>query len=169
MLPRRLPTPASPAPSEVCPWVSRFPTSSFLQIPSRDGHPCFRLYLSRYRADLGLAPLRNVRRQAHCKQPPDIAIIPGDYSISGGLPHTQSAFCDSLRNTFNRPFETAFLCTNGQNGCRSSRRIPVSSSPAAVPRPPGPIFLNSSNPVRSMIYPICSFPPGASGEIYSFT
>ena len=50
---------------EVCPWVSNFPTSSFLQIPSHDGHPCRRLTLSRYRADLGLAPLRNVRRQAH--------------------------------------------------------------------------------------------------------
>src|SRR5699024_6366690 len=47
------------------PWVSRFPTSSFLQIPPHDGHPCLRLCLSRYRADLGLAPLRNVRRQAH--------------------------------------------------------------------------------------------------------
>ena len=32
------------------------------------GHPCLRLYLSRYRADLGLAPLRNVRRQAHHKK-----------------------------------------------------------------------------------------------------
>ena len=50
---------------EVCPWVSRFPTSGFLQIPPRDGHPCLRLYPSHYRADLGLAPLRNVRRQAH--------------------------------------------------------------------------------------------------------
>ena len=50
---------------EVCPWVSRFPTSGFLQIPSHDGHPCLRLYPSHYRADLGLAPLRNVRRQAH--------------------------------------------------------------------------------------------------------
>ena len=50
---------------EVCPWVSSFPISGFLQIPPRDGHPCLRLYPSHYRADLGLAPLRNVRRQAH--------------------------------------------------------------------------------------------------------
>ena len=46
-----------------------FPTSSFLQIPPRDGHPCFRLYPSHYRADSGLAPVRNVRRRAHCKSP----------------------------------------------------------------------------------------------------
>ena len=50
---------------EVCPWVSKFPTSGFLQIPPHDGHPYLRLYPSRYRADLELAPLRNVRRQAH--------------------------------------------------------------------------------------------------------
>ena len=50
---------------EVCPWVSRFPTSSFLQICSHLQHPCLRLYPSHYRADLGLSPLRNVRRQAH--------------------------------------------------------------------------------------------------------
>lgn len=54
---------------EVCPWVSMFPTSGFLQIPPNDGHPCLRLYPSRYRADLGLSPLRNVRRQAHKKKP----------------------------------------------------------------------------------------------------
>ncbi|MDD3362691.1 MAG: histidine kinase, partial [Hespellia sp.] len=42
-----------------------FLASSFLQIPSRDGHPCLRLYPSHYRADSGLAPVRNVRRQAH--------------------------------------------------------------------------------------------------------
>ena len=53
---------------EVCPWISSFPTSGFLQIPPHSGHPCLRLYPSRYRADLGLSPLRNVRRQAHiCK------------------------------------------------------------------------------------------------------
>ena len=50
---------------EVCPRVSTFPESSFLQIPSRDGHPCFRLYPSHYRADSGLSPVRNVRRRAH--------------------------------------------------------------------------------------------------------
>ena len=33
---------------------SMFLTSSFLQIPSHDGHPCFRLYPSHYRADSGL-------------------------------------------------------------------------------------------------------------------
>ncbi|MGF7085716.1 hypothetical protein M2148_002675, partial [Lachnospiraceae bacterium PF1-4] len=31
------------------------------------GHPCLRLYPSHYRADCGLTPVRNVRRQAHCK------------------------------------------------------------------------------------------------------
>ena len=50
---------------EICPWVSRFPTSGFLQIPPHDGHPCLRLYPSHYRADSGLSPVRNVRRQAH--------------------------------------------------------------------------------------------------------
>ena len=49
---------------EVCPRVSTFPASSFLQIPSRDGHPCLRLYPSHYRVDSGLAPVRNVRRRA---------------------------------------------------------------------------------------------------------
>ena len=53
---------------EICPWVSRFPTSSFLQIPLRSGHPCLRLYPSHYRADSGLAPVRNVRRRAHPKK-----------------------------------------------------------------------------------------------------
>ena len=38
---------------------------SFFQIPSHGGHPCFRLYPSHYRADSGLTPVRNVRRQAH--------------------------------------------------------------------------------------------------------
>ena len=42
-----------------------FPTSSFLQIPPHDGHPCLRLYPSHYRADSGLSPVRNVRRKAH--------------------------------------------------------------------------------------------------------
>ena len=50
---------------ELCPRVSRFPESSFLQILPRDRHPCLRLCPSRYRADSGLAPVRNVRRQAH--------------------------------------------------------------------------------------------------------
>lgn len=50
---------------EVCPRVSMFPESSFLQISSRDEHPCFRLCPSHYRADSGLAPARNVRRRAH--------------------------------------------------------------------------------------------------------
>ena len=50
---------------ELCPRVSRFPESSFLQILPRDRHPCLRLYPSRYRADSGLTPVRNVRRQAH--------------------------------------------------------------------------------------------------------
>ena len=50
---------------EICPWVSIFLTSSFLQIPPRGGHPYLRLYPSHYRADLELAPFGNVRRQAH--------------------------------------------------------------------------------------------------------
>ncbi|MGF7100517.1 hypothetical protein M2141_002645, partial [Lachnospiraceae bacterium PH5-48] len=33
-----------------------------------DGHPCLRLYPSHYRADCGLTPVRNVRRQAHSKK-----------------------------------------------------------------------------------------------------
>ena len=55
---------------EVCPRVSIFPESSFLQIPPHGGHPCFRLYPSHYRADSGLSPVRNVRRRAHCKKTP---------------------------------------------------------------------------------------------------
>ncbi len=49
-----------------------FPTSGFLQIPSHDRHPCLRLYPSRYRADSGLSPVRNMRRQAHHKKSTDI-------------------------------------------------------------------------------------------------
>ena len=52
---------------EVCPRVSRFPESGFLQIPSHDEHPCLRLCPSHYRADSGLAPARNVLRRAHVK------------------------------------------------------------------------------------------------------
>ena len=50
---------------EVCPRVSIFPESSFLQIPPHGGHPCFRLCPSHYRADSGLSPVRDVRRRAH--------------------------------------------------------------------------------------------------------
>ena len=53
---------------EVCPRVSRFPESGFLQIPSHNEHPCLRLCPSHYRADSGLAPARNVRRRAHVKK-----------------------------------------------------------------------------------------------------
>lgn len=53
---------------ELCPRVSRFPESSFLQILPRGRHPCFRLCPSHYRADSGLTPVRNVRRQAHPKK-----------------------------------------------------------------------------------------------------
>ena len=52
---------------EVCPRVSMFPESGFLQIPPHDGHPCLRLYPSHHRADSGLSPVRNVRRRAHPK------------------------------------------------------------------------------------------------------
>lgn len=54
---------------ELCPRVSRFPESSFLQILPRDRHPCLRLCPSRYRVDSGLTPVRNVRRQAHNEMP----------------------------------------------------------------------------------------------------
>ena len=50
---------------EVCPWVSISPTSGFLRIPPRDGHPCLRLHPSRYRADSGLSPVRTCARRAH--------------------------------------------------------------------------------------------------------
>ena len=41
-------------------------------------HPCLRLHPSRYRADSGLAPLRNVRRQAHQKTDlPEAQVLPG--------------------------------------------------------------------------------------------
>ncbi len=73
---------------EVCPWVSRFPTSSFLQIPPHDGHPCFRLYPSHYRADSGLAPVRNVRRRAHKPENPGrrkIFLRPGFFTWSSAL------------------------------------------------------------------------------------
>ena len=52
-------------PPFLSPWL---PTSSFLQIPPHDGHPCFRLYPSHYRADFGLSPIRNVRHRAHYKK-----------------------------------------------------------------------------------------------------
>ena len=53
---------------ELCPRVSRFPESSFLQILPHGRHPCLRLCPSRYRADSGLTPVRNVRRQAHLQK-----------------------------------------------------------------------------------------------------
>ena len=37
----------------------------FLQLPRRQGHPCLKLYPSRYRADSGLAPVRTCARRAH--------------------------------------------------------------------------------------------------------
>ena len=52
-----------------------FLTSSFLQIPPHDGHPCFRLYPSHYRADSGLTPVRNVRRRAHYKNKATIPVF----------------------------------------------------------------------------------------------
>ena len=50
---------------EFCPRDSKFPESSFLQIPPHGGHPCLRLCPSHYHADSGLAPVRNMRRWAH--------------------------------------------------------------------------------------------------------
>ena len=49
------------------PVVSLFPHPASFRFPSR-GHPCLRLYPSHCRADSGLAPVRNVRRQAHIYQ-----------------------------------------------------------------------------------------------------
>ena len=46
------------------PVVSLFPHPASFRFPSR-GHPCLRLYPSHCRADSGLSPVRNVRRQAH--------------------------------------------------------------------------------------------------------
>ena len=54
---------------EICPRVSMFPTSGFLQIPPHDRHPCLRLYPSHYRADSGLAPVGNVPPGAQHKTP----------------------------------------------------------------------------------------------------
>ena len=71
---------------ELCPRVSRFPESSFLQILPRDRHPCLRLCPSRYRADSGLTPVRNVRRQAHIKTT----------SLAGGLSTAYKAAVTSL-------------------------------------------------------------------------
>ena len=65
---------------EVCPLVSRFPVSGFLQIPSHDGHPCLRLYPSRYRADSGLSPVRTCARRAHYDSAP--ALRPGLLSLT---------------------------------------------------------------------------------------
>ena len=58
---------------EVCPLVSRFPASGFLQIPPHDGHPCLRLYPSRYRADSGLSPVGTCARRAHLSHPTPIS------------------------------------------------------------------------------------------------
>ena len=49
------------------PVVSLFPHPASFRFPSR-GHPCLRLYPSHCRVDSGLAPIRNVRRQAHIKK-----------------------------------------------------------------------------------------------------
>ena len=48
------------------PVVSLFPHPASFRFPSR-GHPCLRLYPSHCQVDSGLAPIRNVRRQAHIK------------------------------------------------------------------------------------------------------
>ena len=50
------------------PVVSLFPHPASFRFLSR-GHPCLRLYPSHCRADSGLSPVRNVRRQAHIKKP----------------------------------------------------------------------------------------------------
>lgn len=49
------------------PVVSLFPHPASFRFPSR-GHPCLRLYPSHCRVDSGLAPIRNLRRQAHIKK-----------------------------------------------------------------------------------------------------
>ena len=58
--------------------------SGFLQIPPHDGHPCLRLSPSRYRADSGLSPFRNVRRRAH----PEKSCR--GFALLGSLPFSQS-------------------------------------------------------------------------------
>ncbi|WP_455953880.1 hypothetical protein, partial [Blautia sp.] len=55
-------------------------TSSFLQIPPHGGHPYLRLYPSHYRADWGLAPFGNVRRQAHTDKTSS-----GNFQLPGGV------------------------------------------------------------------------------------
>lgn len=61
--------------SEVCPLVSWFPASGFLQILPHGRHLCLRLYPYRYRADSGLSSVRNVRRRAHYKKRAAIATL----------------------------------------------------------------------------------------------
>ena len=53
--------------TRVLPVVSLFPHPVSFRFPSR-GHPYLRLYPSHCRADSGLLPVRNVRRQAHDKK-----------------------------------------------------------------------------------------------------
>ena len=63
------------------PVVSLFPHPASFRFPSR-GHPCLRLYPSHCRVDSGLAPIRNVRRQAHIKKEPLIFIIRNSFSFT---------------------------------------------------------------------------------------
>jgi len=84
---------------EVCPRVSMFPESGFLQIPPHDGHPCLRLYPSHHRADSGLSPVRNVRRRAHQKSANGLTIPFADLYF----PCIQLITNDYLKGTNNLP------------------------------------------------------------------
>ncbi|MDB2020370.1 hypothetical protein PM027_20220, partial [[Clostridium] symbiosum] len=73
----------------ICPWVSMFPTSGFLQISPHDEHPCLQLYPSHHRADSGLSPVRDVRRRAHCKREAEkaqILLFQPPFLSSGSVP-----------------------------------------------------------------------------------
>ena len=95
-----------------------FPTSSFLQIPPRDGHPCFRLYPSHYRADSGLAPVGNVRRQAHI--------------IKGGQPlNTVRLLCQSNNAAFKHIYPKCFLRKTERASLASTKILSAACSCSA--------------------------------------
>ena len=127
---------------EVCPWVSRFPTSSFLQIPPHDGHPCLRLCLSRYRADLGLAPLRNVRRQAHQTKRQRTGLLPDPCTVPCFI-HIHRKSLETLQEKFkcnNYSFsstssESAFSSAAGSSTTSASASAASSASALSTTSP----------------------------------
>ena len=134
---------------EVCPWVSRFPTSGFLQIPPHDGHPCLRLYPSRYRADSGLSPVRNVRRQAHHKKPAFTERLFHLLRESGFLSRLSTTSCPSL--ILRRP-GCAKCCADSflQDAARHGRVCPAGLMPLSIPSP-GRLFNSMYQAVSEMI------------------